>query len=345
MYIEIDSLKKWMNFKNKMGWLILVGLFLFLMCEFYMPVIIKISTKLIIDNSLEKFVNEQIKDLNTSEEKIINLLEWEKTNFKGIYDTKQFMFWFTKNGHTRFCIRTDKDNDREWVYFSKCGACGESALLFKAMMDDLNISTRLIKNPGDDHTWTEVNLNGSWIITDPSQGKFNLTIQDMNWGFNRSYVYADYSNGTKIDLTNKYNPTGNLTIKYKGNKSVKVQIIKISPNFQKDTQIECNLSLGNCNLSLGDGIYKIIAITQGVNKKYSLNEINITVGEVTEIMVLPDKIYIAYLIFPLQIILLIVMIFFSWIMIGLLFSIRKGNPLKYSINPINSQTSSSNPQD
>ena len=168
--------------------------------------------------------------------------------------------------------------DPAYIMVTMRGGCGETALLFNAMANSIGIQTRMVHNPGEDHAWCEVFVNGSWLHFDPGLSenyRFNdphfYERSEHGWRKPLSYVYALDPNGTEIDVTNKYTDTGKLTV-FVENNDLAVENAKITiksrsliDNFGYSDPHFCmekyTNSSGICEFSLGGNNYTITAET------------------------------------------------------------------------------------
>lgn len=66
-----------------------------------------------------------------------------------------------------------------WILASRCGACIEYSLLYRGLAVASNLTVRSVHNPGEDHNWDEVLINGSWVIVGPGWPKFNPLLASM----------------------------------------------------------------------------------------------------------------------------------------------------------------------
>ena len=176
--------------------------------------------------------------------------------------------------HPWICIRLIGTKNPLWVLTSRCGACMEYSLLFREMANAANLTVRSIHNPGEDHNWDEVYIDGKWIIVDPTRVDllfnktgFNLSSRDYEEGrnLNISYVYAEYPNGAIEDVTYRYTNLSNLkiiTTDERGKRISNVTVFIFSNNLKRqiDTQINCTTNInGECFVKIGGGNYTLKA--------------------------------------------------------------------------------------
>jgi hypothetical protein len=97
------------------------------------------------------------------------------------------------------------------------GSCGEMAHATKAFLDNLDLESRVVSFPGEDHMFVEVKLNGTWLVVDPGYG-LNLVTREER-GSKRlrelgglSYVVA-YTDQGPIEVTKHYVTTDQIIIR------------------------------------------------------------------------------------------------------------------------------------
>jgi hypothetical protein len=166
--------------------------------------------------------------------------------------------------------------DPAYIMVTRRGGCGETAILFNAMANSVGITTRMVHNPGEDHAWCEVFVNGSWLHFDPGlseEYRFNdphfYERSSNGWGKPLSHVYALDSNGTEMDVTNKYTDTGKLSVFVViddlpiENAKVTIKSRSLMDNFGYSEPGYCmekyTNSSGLCEFDLGGNNYTIIA--------------------------------------------------------------------------------------
>jgi len=185
------------------------------------------------------------------------------------------------------CIRLIEHDTPKWVFVSRCGCCAEYSLLFREIAQEANLTVRSIHNPGEDHNWDEVLINGKWIIVDPSWPIFNPlpNFYEVNRSLNVSFVYAEYPNGTRKILTHKYSNVTNISIVVLDSNKIPVSGVKISiisHNYKGKgifTGLNCTTNeYGECTIQLGGGVYTLKAVKiEGWS--VLINQTKITVNE------------------------------------------------------------------
>lgn len=123
---------------------------------------------------------------------------------------------FVQNMVTYNIYRSDGDF---WKYLLVgTGSCGESAMASTTLLKDIGFDARIVVLPGEDHAFTEVNINGTWMVIDPGynitspitrEQRADMRIAEMGA---ISYVIT-YSGSNFTELTSLYVPTDTITIK------------------------------------------------------------------------------------------------------------------------------------
>lgn len=250
-------------------------------------------------SKLQKIVHKLVDNIQNDEEKTLRLLEWFNISASNIYND----YHLTKNGAKIYPIhinvelitkkpyigvRTFNDEDSLWILTSKFGHCGEYALIFRDMAHTANLTVRKVTCKGEDHSWNEVLIDDEWVIVDATrvgvktadnnyQKFYNLdpAFMEKKLGGNISYVYAEYPNGKKEDITHRYTKltTINILVQTPDKKPcTDVSIRVISHNRQKPRDIGINDLVtdenGKCSFIIGGGHYTIIAKTNGLMPLY-----------------------------------------------------------------------------
>jgi hypothetical protein len=98
------------------------------------------------------------------------------------------------------------------------GACGELAMSTSTFLNSLGINSREVNFPGEDHTFVEVMLNGTWFVIDPGYYHGQILKREQRGDYRLtemgavSYVIADV-NSSFVELTQSYVPTDTIKIK------------------------------------------------------------------------------------------------------------------------------------
>ena len=105
------------------------------------------------------------------------------------------------------CIRGNSRGFAPYLLNSKCGACGEHALLFAYLMEEMGYQAGIIslQREGGDHAVNEIWKGKESVIVDASQGVFNESRSGEMYPAKKIYgAELRYLNGTKIDYTKLY---------------------------------------------------------------------------------------------------------------------------------------------
>ena len=202
------------------------------------------------------------------------IADWEKENM--VYDIRPVYFYPIPP----FLIWRIPSPDPTWVMSIKRGGCEEFAILFAEIARSAGIQSRVVYNPGEDHTWCEVLINGTWVHFDPtlSKGKrfnnpriYERPRNESGWGKQLSYVFSvDPSEGNKVDVTRRYTDTGKLIVEVKkDNLPVENARVIIKSRFLMETSPKYKQPLyclekmtnksGICTFELGGNNYTVIA--------------------------------------------------------------------------------------
>ncbi|MEM2742191.1 MAG: transglutaminase-like domain-containing protein [Nitrososphaeria archaeon] len=246
---------------------LLIGyLVLYFMTPLYiMPVIDKMQRE-----NLRSLVSSIVKDSSNDLEKARKIYEWMinpecMKNVYREYKIDNYIVFLFKPPFV--CLRLTGEKYPLWVLFSRCGACMEYALLYREIANAANLTVRSVHNPGEDHNWDEVLVGDKWMIVDASWPIFDPSpsFYEVSRGLNVSYVYAQYPNGSIIDLTKRYTNTSlvRIIVLNKNNCPIENAIVKFYSlnlnNVEREIRhLECLTDVnGSCEVRLGEGKYKI----------------------------------------------------------------------------------------
>ncbi|OIO26184.1 hypothetical protein AUJ14_02685 [Candidatus Micrarchaeota archaeon CG1_02_55_22] len=216
-----------------------------------------------------------------------NIIEWERVNINNVI------------GKSDLCLKVASLDDVSWTYRSRCGACGEFSYLFTDLARACNLTVMTVNNPGEDHQWNAVLINGSWITVDSTQpneshANYGYDVPDDfyennsyagAWAKNLSYVYGELPNGSRIDLTARYSTTGNVSV-YINRDGALVYVISNSYVPRKPTGLKCTPINHYCNFNLGNTSYEFIAVGPGW-LDYDSVLVNVTTNSATNITLAP----------------------------------------------------------
>jgi hypothetical protein len=222
---------------------------------------------------LQSLVSGIVEDSVNGTERVRKIYEWmtNSTHLTNVYRSCSIDNYIVFIPKPPFiCLRLVGEEYPLWFLSSRCGACMEYSLLFREMANAANLTVRSVHNPGEDHNWDEVLINGEWIIVDAGWPILNpsSSFYEVGRGLNVSYVYGMYPNGTLVDLTERYTNTGQLKILVVdvNNKPIKnagIEFYSFNLNNQerKIHHLDCVTDEnGYCNVRLGGGKYKVKAI-------------------------------------------------------------------------------------
>lgn len=137
---------------------------------------------------IEKLADEIALNAFTDEEKALGMMKWISSNIS----------YFPGNDDT------EPQNDLELLK-SKKGDCDEIAFLFASVLRNLEIPVKLKAgklSDNDGHAWTEVQINGGWIIVDPTwgagfinerSGQYVKSFDEEYYNINRSEYEKQFS--------------------------------------------------------------------------------------------------------------------------------------------------------
>jgi len=126
-------------------------------------------------------------------------------------------FWGLKGLEKTYVILHRVSSDFLKFLLVGAGSCGEMAHATKAIFDNLDLESRIVSFPGEDHMFVEVRLNGTWFVVDPGYRLSLMTRQER--GSTRlqeigglSYVVTRTGQGL-IELTQYYVTTDRIVIR------------------------------------------------------------------------------------------------------------------------------------
>jgi len=105
------------------------------------------------------------------------------------------------------CLRINSKDHAKYLLNSKCGACGEHAILFSYLMNLLNESAPVlsIQKIGGNHAENEIIVENRRIVIDPSDNIYNESRNIEMFPHKKpTYVNLKYINGTEKELTKEY---------------------------------------------------------------------------------------------------------------------------------------------
>jgi len=146
---------------------------------------------------LQSLVSGIIEDSVNGTERVRKIYEWmtNSTHLTNVYRSCSIDNYIVFIPKPPFiCLRLVGEEYPLWFLSSRCGACMEYSLLFREMANAANLTVRSVHNPGEDHNWDEVLINGEWIIVDAGWPILNpsSSFYEVGRGLNVSYVYGMY---------------------------------------------------------------------------------------------------------------------------------------------------------
>jgi len=246
---------------------------------------------------LKRIVHDLIKNCTKDIEKTKAILSWfdkGRKNINNVWDKELLLGIYPLQIYLEkpyICIRLIEHKYPLWVLTSRCGACGEYSLLFREMAHSANLTVRSVHNPGIDHNWDEILINGKWIIVDPvrvdlsnNSTGFNYSISEYKRIVGKYYIFAEYPNGSREDISYRYVNLANISFKViaeNGRTLSNVTIRALSYNLENkilDTKLECVTDVkGTCVIRIGKGDYIFLAKTDGLFPLY--NETRMSIEE------------------------------------------------------------------
>ncbi len=189
---------------------------------------------LVIKPAGEKEINDilfQVNKTNNTFEKLEIIAEWETRNFTNTYNK---LPTFTLDPFFRYPIYYDGSikvrasapllpelsNNPYWIAFFRDGACGELAALFSDVATKAGLETRIVRTEGEDHTWVEIKINGTWMHVGPTLFYINrYNNRNVRWIDNPRYYDSHWFSVSRVfvmetnkDITEKCTDVGVLII-------------------------------------------------------------------------------------------------------------------------------------
>lgn len=209
--------------------------------------------------------------------KVKNIINWSTTHFNDLY-AGMFALTFDPMimGNLMpptLTIRPDQRNTSlasQYVLIVQNGNCGESALASMGLAQMAGIPVRRVVFHGEDHSFTEMFVDGRWMTIDPLTGydgngyDVPPRFYEKNWGYKVSYAEAVYPNGSIEDVTDRYTDIGTIIVTVLDQSNHTVANATVSVNSLNRANAPTNLTKttgidGSVDLKLGDGRYQITA--------------------------------------------------------------------------------------
>lgn len=104
----------------------------------------------------------------------------------------------------------------EWVLHSKLANCREYAEVFVYLMSKKGVKARVVRAPGEDHTWAEYYVGKYKIIFDPSNPYNPVIVNPKSFGQNKNFSYVEaydlFNPEIKEDVSDEYISRGRLVV-------------------------------------------------------------------------------------------------------------------------------------
>jgi len=243
----------------------------------------------------QKDINIKISEIapnSTSDvEKSISILNWVNQNLFNPYNELPLISIVPNFGvysnEPFICIRSISHQTPSLPFVSRCGACGEHALLFRELANASGLRVRSVHNPGGDHNWAEVFIDGEWVVVETSSPYGYDYYGPYDFPTRKTYIFAEYPNLSKEDLTLRYGGNiSNVTVTVKeGEKTVEnATIVVLSRNLNGgryegkilDTGLRCFTNkYGFCNFIINEGTYTILAVK---NDEYYSSKVDMSIN-------------------------------------------------------------------
>jgi len=168
---------------------------------------------------------------NTADPKelALRIYSWEQLNFANPYSvqpenlpvTERFiaLFGFYRNKQGEIHLFRPFNSfpvPPQWVLHSKLANCEEYAKVFVYLMSQEGVKARIVRAPGEDHTWTEYYIEGYKIIFDPSNPVNPVIVNPKSFGERRHFSYVeayDLQNpNQREDVSDEYIERGILVV-------------------------------------------------------------------------------------------------------------------------------------
>jgi hypothetical protein len=235
---------------------------------------------------LTTIIQEIIDPAMDNETKTKAILEWFDSSQGNIFNDYQLfkqgkLLYQVPDGLVQLytsppyiAVRCFNDKDSLWILTTQFGHCGEYALIFRDLADEAGLNVRRVKCAGEDHEWNEVFIDDEWVIVDPTAVHLpDRKGYNLSWDFmekkvagdlqtstgNVTYIYGEYPNGTKVDITHRYSNVTTVNVQVidsNGNPSIdiRVWIVSNNRNDPRDTLLRNSTNEnGFCSFIVGGG--------------------------------------------------------------------------------------------
>ncbi|WP_168194763.1 transglutaminase domain-containing protein [Thermococcus aciditolerans] len=253
----------------------------------------------------------------------MGIYRWEQDNFLSPYSINLEDLTFFEQVLAGWGFYENKDGEihlfrpgfghysvpPQWVLHSKLANCKEYAEVFVYLLNQAGFRARVVRAPGEDHTWAEYYVGGYKIIFDPSNSVNPVIVNPKGFGKKRHFSYVeayDLNNpNLREDVSDEYIERGILVVKVvKDNRPVSSATVEVlstylieryPERYKKPRPVISNKTHkdGLVQFKLGPNNYTLIA------KKCSLlvcwkgeTSGNVSVGATTHVLI---ELHIDYL--------------------------------------------------
>jgi hypothetical protein len=296
---------------------------------------------------IENTAHSITKNYDNNENKTVALLNWferHSGNMYNNYGQPTFITGFNRpmclsigDGHNYFFLSTNlyiRPLNRDypgWVFTTRSGRCDEHSILFREMANYIDLDVRSVICKEMDHLWAEVLIDGNWTVVDPSNVVHNKIWKDANFsGYNLyqydfldrftrpdniSYIFAEYVNGTKKIVTDRYIPKEDIShvsievVSENNNPVSNVPVEILSNNRRSRQNIEFKVYTDNNGLSeteIGKGSLTFTAKIDGLIPLYGENTTIIGGNETVNVIIVLKNDYSNLILISLAVLIIII---------------------------------------
>ncbi|KUH34806.1 hypothetical protein APY94_00060 [Thermococcus celericrescens] len=217
----------------------------------------------------------------------LRIYSWEQQNFANPYSVEPEKLPFAERVLAGFGFYQNKQGEirlfrpfgvfpvpPEWVLHSKLANCREYAEVFVYLMNEAGFKARVVRAPGEDHSWAEYYVGEYKIIFDPSNPRNPVIVNPKQFGklknFSHVEAYELMNPGHKEDVSDEYIERGMIVVNaIKNNKPVSGVTVKVMSTYlmerfperyKKPRPVVVNTTGkdGTAQFKLGPKEYKIV---------------------------------------------------------------------------------------
>jgi len=266
-------------------YLYIVTILILLFALFYPPITEQLDQQA--SNEINAKISKIVSNSTNDAEKSISILYWTNQNLFNPYGCPALLsiaqLFGIYSSEPFVCIRSLGHKTPSLPFVSKCGACGEHSLLFRELANASGLKVRSIHNPGGDHNWAEVFVDGEWIVVETTRFDGYNFSKPSDFPTRKTYLFAEYPNLTREDVTVRYRgDLSNVSIitSEDGQLLENITILLLSHNLEGkalDTGLICFTDTnGTCNFMINKGNYTILAVR---NTSYHAKKINVLIDQ------------------------------------------------------------------